>query len=156
MLAPPVGFRKAIPTTVRLDVVIRQEGRCKTCREKLGVLADTQFDHTPALQLRQWDQDIGDTVPAANDPEYIEAKHKDCHAIKTTGRTGESKLSAVNGDVQQIAKIRRLEKKESEFRNRLLVKEDGGEPPPPTKAKRPWPKRPFPKRTKPQKGRTGT
>lgn len=141
--APPVGFRKAIPVAVRLDAVIRQEGRCKACGERLGKLAETEFDHVPALQLRCWDPDLLDSIPAANDPEYIQAKHKDCHKAKTTGRKGESKLNAIHGDTAQIAKLRRVTQSEIEFRRRLLAK---GEPEPeedkPQRKSR-WPKRPF-------------
>ena len=66
-LAPPPGFRKAIPDKVKLRVVIRQGGNCATCREKLGKLEDTQFDHVPAVQLRCWDPGAKDTVPPSND-----------------------------------------------------------------------------------------
>jgi len=142
--APPVGFRKAIPVTVRLDVVIRLEGRCKACGERLGKLADTEFDHVPALQLRGWDVEAGDTIPPANDPEHIQAKHVDCHKAKTTGRKGESKLNALHGDTAEIAKLRRVTKSEIEFRRRLLAKgepeTDADERP---KPKSRWPKRPF-------------
>lgn len=153
--APPVGFRKAIPTTVKLDVVIRQEGRCKTCNEKLGSLADTQFDHTPAIQLRVWCEEIRDTAPASNDPDYIEAKHKDCHAVKTFG--SQNKHASKRGaDVTEIARTKRLTSKEIEFRNRLLSKAEEETPKEtPAKGKTRWPKRSFPQRKKdatPRKG----
>jgi hypothetical protein len=51
-LAPPPGFRKAIPDKVKLEVVIRQHSICAACGEKLGKLVDTEFDHVPAVQLR--------------------------------------------------------------------------------------------------------
>ncbi len=84
--APPKGFRKEIPCSVKVDVVIRQDGRCATCGERLGTLRDTQFDHEPALQLRTFDPDAYDTIPPANDPEALKGKHKNCHLVKTTGR----------------------------------------------------------------------
>ena len=139
--APPVGFRRAIPTSVKLDVIIRQEGRCRACGEKLGTLSDTQFDHVPAIQLRAWNANAGDTIPAANDAEHIEAKHKDCHAQKTTGRKGESKLNAIGGDTASIAKLRRLTAKEQEFRKRMLAKAAGEEIEEKPKKKHQWPKR---------------
>jgi hypothetical protein len=145
--APPIGFRKAIPTRVKLDVVIRQSGLCKTCGSKLGTLDETEFDHVPALQLRLWDTEAEDTLPKANDPEHIEAKHRDCHAQKTSGRKGESKLSAVGGDTRTIAKVRRLAKAHDEFRRRVLSAEREPEQEPPKRKYR-WPKRPFPKRPK--------
>jgi len=142
---PPVGFRPAIPVRVKLDSVIRQEGRCKACGEKLGVLEDTQFDHVPALQLRSWDPEEKNTVPPANSADHIEAKHKNCHLKKTTGRKGESrKGDAANGDVPRISKIKRLSKDEAAFRQRLLEKADPLPETAPTKKSK-WGKRPFPK-----------
>lgn len=135
---PPPGFRKAIPVSVRLDVVIRQEGRCKTCNEKLGQLANTEFDHVPALQLRTWDEEAGDTIPPANAPENIEAKHTDCHARKTRG----NKATTRGSDVQEIARIKRLSKAEKEFRQKLLSKGEDDEDAPPQRRTR-WPKRPL-------------
>lgn len=138
-----------MPTSVKLDVVIRQEGRCKACGEKLGQLADTQFDHSPALQLRSWDAEEANTIPAANDASAIEAKHKDCHLQKTTGRKGESRLGdARSGDVPTIARVKRLSRKEQEFRKRMLIKSSGDEEEVPKKQKHRWPSRPFPKRKK--------
>jgi len=153
---PPAGYRPSIPTTVKLDVVIRQEGKCKACGERLGQLKDTQFDHVPALQLRIWCEEIKDTAPQANDPEFIEAKHKVCHLVKTTGRKGESKFSDTrDGDVPQIARTKRLAKKEEDFRRKLLAKATGEEPPATgAKRKKSWPKRPFPKKPKDAKTRT--
>ena len=138
-----------MPTSVKLDVVIRQEGRCKACGERLGQLADTQFDHTPALQLRAWDTDEKNTVPAANDATAIEAKHKDCHLQKTTGRKGDSRLGDNrNGDVPSIARVKRLTRKEQAFRDRMLSKASGDAGEELTKKKHRWPSRPFPKRKK--------
>jgi len=102
----------------------------------------------PAIQLRCWDPVKKDTIPACNDPEHIEAKHIDCHAEKTTGRKGESKLTRRQGDQYEIAKTRRLAEQEA-FRRQMLSK---GEPEPEEeskkKPKRQWPKRPFPKGSK--------
>jgi hypothetical protein len=153
VLGPPKGFRKTIPISVKLEVVLLQGGVCKACGERLARVDETEFDHVPALQLRCWDAEAKDTAPPANAPDYIEAKHADCHLVKTTGRRGESKLNAVDGDAQRIAKLRRLEKKRAEeFRRQLLA--PGEEKPSqdrrPTKSR--WPKRPFPKRPK-DKGR---
>jgi hypothetical protein len=141
--APPKGFRKEIPVSVKFDVVIRQEGRCSTCGERLGGWKDTQFDHVPALQLRGFDPEAGDTIPAANDPEALFAKHKDCHLAKTTGRKGESKLNALHGDVAEIAKLRRLTDEHREFQRRLLTKGDEVEQPEVPVKKSRWPSRPF-------------
>ncbi len=156
-LAPPKGYRPAIPVQVKFTAVMRLDGRCALCGERLGEWKATEFDHVPALQARSWDPVAEDTIPAANDPEHITAAHKDCHETKTTGRQGESKLSRRGGDIAEINKTRRLEKarleREAEikaYRERLLA--TGDEPielpDPKKKRKREWPKRPFPKRQK--------
>jgi hypothetical protein len=150
-LAPPPGFRKAIPVTVKLEVVIRQHSLCTKCGERLGKVADTQFDHVPAIQLRCWDADAKDTTPRANDPEYIQAKHTDCHAKKTFG----SRDELTRGDVQEIARTKRVARETEEFRRRMLAKVDPNvEAPAPPRQKKQWPKRPFDKRGKDGKARS--
>ena len=144
-LAPPPGFRKAIPVTVKLEVVIRQHSLCAKCGERLGKLDDTQFDHVPAVQLRCWDAEAKDTTPRSNDPEFIFAKHTDCHAKKTFGSSEE----LTRGDVQEIARTKRIAKDTENFRRRMLAKVDpDAEAPAPPRRKKAWPKRPFPKRGK--------
>jgi hypothetical protein len=144
-LAPPPGFRKAIPVTVKLEVVIRQHSLCAKCGERLGKLDDTQFDHVPAVQLRCWDAEAKDTTPRSNDPEFIFAKHTDCHAKKTFG----SREELTRGDVQEIARTKRLAKDTEAFRQRMLAKVDPDvEVHEPKRRKKKWPSRPFPKRGK--------
>ena len=144
-MSPPVGFRRAIPLSVKIKVVLRCEGKCSACGQRLGELEDVEFDHVPALQLRGWDPVQQDTIPGCNDPAAIEAKHADCHAQKTSGRKGESKLSKVGGDTSEIAKLRRLSRKAEEFRSKILAKDDPDETQKITaqKPKRAWPKRKF-------------
>lgn len=143
--APPVGFRKAIPTKVKLQVVLSQGGLCKSCGQRINDVENCRFDHRPPIQLRCWDPEAQDTVPGVNDPEAIEALHKDCHDIKTTGRRGESRLSARDGDVAAIAKVRRITKDQEAYRKRMLAKgdPDAEEPEPKAKPKFRWPKRSF-------------
>ena len=144
-LAPPPGFRKAIPVTVKLEVVIRQHSLCTKCGERLGKLDDTQFDHVPAIQLRCWDAEAKDTTPRSNDPEFIQAKHTDCHAKKTFG----SKDELTRGDVTEIARTKRIAKDTEEFRRRMLAKVDPNvEAPEPPRRKKKWPSRPFLQRGK--------
>jgi hypothetical protein len=144
-LAPPPGFRKAIPDKVKLKVVVIQGGACATCSEKLGTLEDTQFDHFPALQLRSWDPEARDTIPPSNDEGYVFAKHVDCHAAKTFG----SKASKRGADVTEIARTRRIAKESGDFRRRMLRKFDPEtELEPPKRPKKQWPKRSFARRGK--------
>ena len=150
-LAPPTGFRKAIPVTVKLEVVIRQHSLCTKCSERLGKLDDTQFDHIPAVQLRCWDPEAKDTTPRSNDPEFIFAKHADCHAKKTFGSSEE----LTRGDVTEIARTKRIARETEDFRRRMLAKTDpDAEVPPPRRPKKKWPSRSFPKRGKDGKARS--
>jgi hypothetical protein len=150
-LAPPPGFRKAIPDKVKLEVVIQQHSLCATCGQRLGKLADTQFDHVPALQLRCWDPEAKNTVPASNDKEHIFAKHVDCHAQKTFG----SKASKRGADVTEIARTKRIAAETEDFRRRMLKKSDPEtEVAPPKRPKKHWPKRPFARKGKNESSRS--
>lgn len=142
--APPKGFRKDIPCHVKVDLVLRQGGLCRTCGEPLGASAATQYDHVPAVQLRAYDPEARDTVPASNDIEHLQAKHKDCHLAKTTGRKGESKLNALHGDVAEIARLRRLTADQEAFRRAVLTKGEPKEEVDSGKKPSRWGKRPFP------------
>lgn len=83
---PPKDWKRpAIPTLVKLDVVIRQEGRCKQTSEKLGTLKNTQFDHRPATWERKFDTVANDTIPPSNDPAFIEACTIAGHKVRTHG-----------------------------------------------------------------------
>jgi hypothetical protein len=131
--------RRAIPARVKLQVVIRQEGRCAACNEKLGKLEDTEFDHVPALWVREWNQEAQDTVPPANDPDALFAKHVDCHRAKSSGRRGEKTVTSHGSDAHAKGKVNRLTRQQEEFRSRILAK-DAGEP---VRRKSRWPKRPM-------------
>ena len=138
-LAPPVGFRKAIPLLVKLKVVLRQNGKCTHCNAQLGELDGLEFDHVPALQLRIWCEETKDTIPPVNSVEHIEAKHSDCHDVKTYG----SKATGRGSDITEIARTKRLNRETEEFRRRILAKTEGDDLPPSSKKKHRWPKRKF-------------
>lgn len=146
VLGPPPGFRKAIPALLKLEVVLLQRAKCAKCGTRFGTLAETQFDHVPAIQLRIWDPVAKDTVPPSNSILHIEAKHVDCHAIKTFG----TKATKRGADVTEIARLKRLTKGQEEFRRRILAKSDPdtSADQPKAKPKKQWPSRPFPNRKK--------
>lgn len=121
--------RKKIPDRTKLIAALRELGL---------TIEQVQFDHNPALGLRQRNPVTGDTIPPANSPDHIYMMVITGHRQKTTGRKGESKLSGSDGDIQNIAKLKRVERETAEFRRRLLSK-DRGKPKPPSK----WPKRRF-------------
>jgi len=129
--APPKGFRPHMPMRVKAEAALI----------RLGLEPhDVEFDHDPPIHMRIWNAAKGDTDPPANDPRHIVPRSKSEHRRKTHGRKGTSVLSSSgDGDQSRIAKLRRTEASEEEFRRRLLTKEPGQPRP---KSKR-WPKRPM-------------
>ena len=102
---PPKGFRPAIPVRIKLEVVVRQKGVDPTTGDRLQPIEEgVQFDHQPALQLRAWDEEAGDTIPPANSVEHLVALNKSSHDLKTNG----SKATSAGSDKHAIAKINRL------------------------------------------------
>lgn len=125
--------RKSIPDRVKLIAALKRFGL---------TTSDVEFDHNPALALRTWNELTGDTIPPANDPDYIDMLLKDEHKIKTFGSGGEKRITTADGDIGKIAKMHRITKKQEEFRKRLLAKDTGDIEPRKSK----WPKRSFDKR----------
>lgn len=150
---PPPGFRKAIPTLLKLKVVLRQNSKCATCGEPLGKLDLTEFDHVPAIQLRTWDEEARDTIPPSNDESCIFAKHDNCHDAKTFG----TKASKRGADVTEIARTKRIAKDTENFRRKILAKNDPDADPEAQQERKPkkqWPKRPFPSRRRDEGSRS--
>jgi hypothetical protein len=79
-----------------------------------------EWDHDPALALRAV-RDDGSLDPPANDPRYIVPRSRTAHREKTSGTAATS----AGSDIHLIAKIKRIQKKEEEFRRRLLGKAEG-------------------------------
>ena len=122
--------RRKLTTLDKLKIVVAQ-ARCPLCGERLGDLADLDFDHAHALALG-----------GADEIENLRAVHRDCHAVKTRG----AGATTAGSDIGNAAKVKRLERDPrggEEFRRRLLAKADGEPPPETKKRKHQWPKRPF-------------
>lgn len=126
--------RKAIPKATRARVALRQHGLCICgCGEKL--MPGFHIDHSPALELREWDPVANDTIPPANDEAHMFGMVPAHHQAKTSHPRGPH--TSLGSDQHAIAKVRRLAN------------------PKPAKRKRAWPKardipsRPFQKRKKP-------
>ncbi len=114
---PPKNWKRpAMSTLVKLDVVIRQEGRCRQSGDKLGTLKNTQFDHRPALWERKFDTVKGDTVPPANDPAFIEACTIAGHKVRTHGNGA----TTVGSDSHRRAKIKRMTEPKSDEPNQKI------------------------------------
>lgn len=102
---PPSDWKRpAMPVRIKLDVVIRQEGKCRQTGEKLGTLANTRFDHRPALWERKFDTVADDTIPPANDPAFIDACTIAGHDVRTHGNGA----TTVGSDSHRRAKIKRM------------------------------------------------
>jgi hypothetical protein len=125
--------RKAIPLSVKLAVALRM----------LGFEGPVDFDHDPALALREWDEAAGDFIPPQHDPNFIVIRTKAEHRAKTGGRKGEQRSTSYGSDQHAIAKLDRLTEDQQKFRQRLLAKDAGERVTPPRKCK--IPSRPFPK-----------
>lgn len=124
--------RKNIPMAVKREVATRQGGICQCgCGTAIawpeGDKCTVEFDHMPALRLREINRAGTDYIPAQNDSDYIVARCTESHLIKTSG----SGATTAGTDIGAIKKERRR-----------------GRPPRP---KTNWPKgqkipsRPFPK-----------
>jgi hypothetical protein len=71
---PPTGWRPRPPTVhEKLDIIIRQSGRCAETGRKLRGLKFTRFDHRPPVHEREWDEKAQDTKPSATDIAFIRA-----------------------------------------------------------------------------------
>lgn len=138
MLANNPRRRKTIPDRVKLIVTLRELGL---------TIEQVNFDHHPMLEMRPIDEETGETIPPANDPDGIRLLLITDHKRKTFGPGGEKRITTAGGDIHALAHTRRLTKNQEEFRRRLLAK-DSGEP---VQRKSKWPKRPFrPKRPEPR------
>lgn len=79
------------------------------------------WNHRPALGLREYDEDTGLYTPDELDPRYLEPRYADNHDIITNG----TKATVAGGDIHKIAKAKRLAKEHEEFRRRCLKREPG-------------------------------
>jgi hypothetical protein len=111
-----------MPVLVKLDVVIRQGGVCKQTGDRLGTLKNTRFDHRPAIWERQFDTEKNDTIPPANDANFIEALTVRGHDIRTFGPGGEKRITTLNSDAGRRSKAKRIANRESEHAEAILMK----------------------------------
>lgn len=124
--------RRKLTTLDKLKIVVAQ-ARCPLCGERLGDLADLDFDHAHALALG-----------GADEIENLRAVHRDCHAVKTRG----AGATTAGSDIGKMKKLRHLVAKETAFRERVLAKGGKAIAPKPNKPKRRIPSRPFQNRSK--------
>jgi hypothetical protein len=132
--------RKDIPLRVKLAVALRMLGFAKGQR--------VDFDHNPALGLRDWDEETQDFIPPQLDADTIVIRTKPVHDIKTNGNGATS----YGSDKHAIAKIGRVSEAEEAFRRRLLAKADPDIDAPPRPRTR-IPNRGFSRQHRPLRGR---
>jgi hypothetical protein len=101
-----MSTRARFSKTALLGVLVRQ-AICPRCGERLGRLDALEWDHVVPIALG-----------GADAPENLQAVHRDCHAEKTRGRAA----TTAGSDIHAIAKVKRLTRKQEEFRARLLEK----------------------------------
>lgn len=119
---PPKGWKRpAMTVQTKLAVVLRQEGRCKATGVKFGDVKDIRFDHRPAIYERAYDGVANDTVPACNDPKFIEAVTAASHDDRTFGTGG----TTLGGDLGRAARGRSAG--EAELRHRAAMAEKAGD-----------------------------
>lgn len=110
MTLPPPP-RRPLPLSVKLAVALRELGVKET---------EIDWSHEPALQLRAYDE--RDYSPAQHDPAFLFIRRKAEHAAITFKDNGTGR-----GDLTAIAHVKRVSRKQEEFRRRMLAK-DTGEP----------------------------
>lgn len=103
--------RRKLSHKDKLEILIRQSV-CPLCGERLGKLEDVDFDHEQALA--RGGDDTNDNLRAV---------HRDCHKSKT------------KTDVKEIAKTKRLDKKNAEFMRLISSRECGSKRTPKGKIK---------------------
>lgn len=117
---------------------------------------EAELDHDPALVLRGYDEKTGDTVPPANDPKFLIWRTREDHKKKTFGIGGERRVTTAGGDIHRAAQLRRLTKKQEEFRARVMAKsvpDDAIKAEVKQKPKQKIANRGFEKRSKPKRGK---
>lgn len=117
--------RRHIPLSVKLAA----------CLDALGLTGvPIDWNHDPALGLRRRDPVTGLYDPDELDPRYLRPVPRESHKVITNGTA-----APLSGDKSKIAKLKRVERKEREFRERVLAKEAGE----PVEKKSRWPSRKF-------------
>jgi hypothetical protein len=111
--------RKHIPLQVKVDALLIILG--------FDPKEPIDWNHNPALGLREYDPETGLYTPDELDPRYLEPMRRADHLVRTNG----TKATTAGSDKHRIAKVRHLR---GETR---------------AKPKRRWPKRPFPSRANP-------
>lgn len=118
-------YRKDIPLSVKLAVIIRQ----KSCDVDGTPFEETDvgkinFDHRPALEARPYDTGARDFIPPQFDPVHIFAIRKAKHDERTFGRKegAEKTVTTRGSDVGERARARKIRDTERLHQAAMAVK----------------------------------
>lgn len=113
VITPPPGWRKHMPTMVKLQVIINQRGLAPDGTALDALYVGVHFDHRPPLHEREYVEADDDTIPPANDHRFIVALPAPDHR-------------AISGaDVRRMKKTRRIQRAEEDFRKLVAQREPG-------------------------------
>lgn len=121
---PPEWKRPDIPKRVKAAVLLDQGGKCRRTGVKLEK-GNTQFNHIPELWERQFDTERWDTIPAANNPVFIEAVTIGAHDKITNGPGGEKRITTAGSGAGRRAKGKRLDGFQEDFRRSVIERPCG-------------------------------
>lgn len=108
----------------------------------LGLLgSEINWDHRPPLSHRPRDPATGLYVPDENDPRFLFPVLKQTNQALNRGTH-----VPLSGDTSIAAKLKRIERKHEESRQRILAKDSVVPAPAPKRRARAIPSRPFAKR----------
>ena len=102
--------RRSLSLKDKLEVMVKQ-AICPACGERLGDLDGLDWDHIHPLALGGSDNDNGN----------FQVLHRSCHRKKTSG----TKATSAGSDIHEIAKTKRLDKKNAEFMRLISSRECG-------------------------------
>ncbi len=127
-------YRKAIPPAVKMEVLLRQGGKCAceigAAHANCGLSfapddarkSNIEFNHNPPLDNRNFSMVDSDFIPPQNDPAYIRAEFKDHHAVHSRGTKATTRGSVVG----ESARAARLQTKNAEHADRMQAKAGHG------------------------------
>ena len=118
-------YRPHMPHSVKESVCNRQGFKCACgCGAPL-LWGRTEFDHNPALMNRAFDPVAKTYTPDANAPVFIQAFTTDCHAQKTFGPGGTSRITTRGSDIGEKARERAVSATHQAHRDVMASKQCG-------------------------------
>lgn len=114
-----------MPHSVKMAVGDRQKWHCACGCGGWLLFGQTEFDHKPALMNRTFDPVTNTYTPDANDSAFIEALTTGCHAQKTFGPGGTSRITTRGSDIGEKARERAVSATHQAHRDVMASKQCG-------------------------------